>query len=359
MALRQFLNIFKRDGAEENTYEFCPRCDANLTLQKGYRNDLPYWICKGCGEMLINPEVDADDDISWICDECGAMLNIQPGFGTDCGEWICTECGFKNRIDPSELYLSEDEYQAQKSDPYKGLSDEDALKIALWGSESPIDEREHVFLVTNRDTDQKAVKKLLRAYDRSVYDFLLSHPVSHIPKVLDLFEGDNCLIVIEEYVPGTTLAGLLENGPLDQAEAVRIAKCICEILNDLHNMPTPIIHRDIKPSNIIVTPNNEVVLLDMNAAKWYDADKTEDTRYMGTENYAAPEQAGYGMNASSEKTDVYALGMLLNVMLTGEFPKHKKADRPILSIIEKCIQLESGKRYTTKELMDVLDALKV
>ena len=31
--------------------EFCPRCDANLTLQKGYDNNLPYWVCKGCGEM--------------------------------------------------------------------------------------------------------------------------------------------------------------------------------------------------------------------------------------------------------------------------------------------------------------------
>lgn len=42
------------------SHEFCPRCEANITLQKGYRNDLPYWVCKGCGEMLINPEVDGD-----------------------------------------------------------------------------------------------------------------------------------------------------------------------------------------------------------------------------------------------------------------------------------------------------------
>ena len=62
-------------------YEYCPRCEADLTLQKGYSNKLPYWICLGCGEMLINPEVDSD--VAWFCDKCGAMLNIQPGFRDD------------------------------------------------------------------------------------------------------------------------------------------------------------------------------------------------------------------------------------------------------------------------------------
>ena len=38
-------------------YEFCPRCEANLTFQNGYSNTLPYWVCLGCGEMLINPEI--------------------------------------------------------------------------------------------------------------------------------------------------------------------------------------------------------------------------------------------------------------------------------------------------------------
>ena len=50
--------------------------------------------------MLINPEVDAKNDIAWICDGCGKMMNIQPGFREDYGEWICTECGFVNKIDP-------------------------------------------------------------------------------------------------------------------------------------------------------------------------------------------------------------------------------------------------------------------
>lgn len=86
-------------------YEFCPRCEANLTLQKGYDNTLPFWVCKGCGEMLINPEVEADSDIAWFCDGCGTMLNIQPGFNESCGEWTCCSCGFVNKIESEEFFF--------------------------------------------------------------------------------------------------------------------------------------------------------------------------------------------------------------------------------------------------------------
>ncbi len=52
------------------------------------------------------------------------------------------------------------------------------------------------------------------------------------------------------------------------------------------------------------------MLLDMNVAKWYDSEEKEDTRLLGTKDYAAPEQVGYGMKASSNKTDIYAVGIL-------------------------------------------------
>ena len=175
-----------------------------------------------------------------------------------------------------------------------------------------------------------------------------------MPRITRLYESDNCLIVIEEYIEGKTLAGMLEAGPLPEGEAIHITKSLCEILNDLHNLPTPIIHRDIKPSNIIVSPEKEVFLLDMNVAKWYDPDKTDDTRHMGTENYAAPEQAGYGLSASSTKSDIYAVGMMLNVMLTGGFPKEVRPGGHMWDIIERCINLDADNRYTAYELLQEL-----
>jgi len=339
-------------------YEFCPKCDANLTFQKGYANDLPYWICKGCGEMLINPEVDADGDIAWICDQCGSMLNIQDGFSDNNGEWTCTECGYVNKIDESELYASEDEFQAEQRSPYKGLSDEDVLALSVYQDIEHIDNRPDIILVRHRETGVSYIKKLLTTYNRSVYDYLKDNSVDHMPIIYEIYESDNCLIVIEEYIDGRTIADILEEKVMSGGQAINIGIDVCTILDVIHSLPTPIIHRDIKPSNIIITPENEVYLLDMNVAKWYDPDKTDDTRYMGTRFYAAPEQVGYGLSASSAKSDVYALGVLLNVMTTRKFPKEERAKGELWNIIERCISLNSDDRYNAAELKAILEELR-
>ena len=343
------------ESDESVTYEYCPRCQANLTLQKGYSNELPYWICKGCGEMLINPKIDSD--VSWICDGCGTMLNIQPGFNEDCGEWTCTECGFVNKIDSSELYVSEDEYQAAMKNPYRGLSDTQMLELSAYREIECVDERSDIILVEDPETGKKYIKKLLTIYNKSVYEYLKENPISHMPKIIALYESSNCLIVIEEYIEGWTIAELIKKGPLSRKRAVAISIDICRILDDIHNLPKPIIHRDIKPSNVIITSQDEVFLLDMNVAKWYEPGKTDDTRHMGTENYAAPEQVGYGLSASSAKSDIYAVGILLNVMLTGKYPKEQRPSDDIWSVIERCICLESKDRYTAKELINKLESM--
>ena len=66
---------------------------------------------------------------------------------------------------------------------------------------------------------------------------------------------------------------------------------------------------------------------------------------------------GYGLSASSTKSDIYAVGMLLNVMLTGTFPKEAKAEGDLWPIIERCISLNAEDRYTAKELIDELDVI--
>ena len=350
------MKVTKNSTEIENPeYEFCPRCEANLTLQKGYSNDLPFWNCLGCGEMLINPNVEADSDIAWICDGCGKMLNIQPGFKEDCGEWKCVECGQVNKIDPNDLYASEDEYQADLNDPYRGLSDEEVLGLSLYQDEEMIGGREDVVIVRNSEDGMLYVKKLLTVYDKSVYEYLKDHPVDHMPKIYALYKSDNCLIVIEEYIEGKTLADIIEKEPLAEKKAIETAVCVCGILRELQSLPTPVIHRDIKPANIIVRDDGEVYLLDMNAAKWYDPDETDDTRYMVTTNFAAPEQAGFGLSASSKKTDIYGVGMLLNFMLTGESPKVKRSSGRIWDVIESCIRLEPEDRYTVEELIKELE----
>ena len=120
-------------------------------------------------------------------------------------------------------------------------------------------------------------------------------------------------------------------------------------------MKCPIIHRDIKPSNVMINESGEVFLLDVNVAKWVSTEAKEDTRLLGTLYYAAPEQFGYGFSASTEKTDIYAIGVLLNVMITGKLPKEEQAPAALWKVIEKCICLEADERYSDDELLAVLN----
>ena len=128
-------------------------------------------------------------------------------------------------------------------------------------------------------------------------------------------------------------------------------------IKEIHNLPSPLVHRDIKPANVIVTDSGEVYLLDMNVARWEVPGKSGDTNFFGTWNYAAPEQLWYGLKASSAKSDIYALGVLLNVMLTGAIPKERHADEPVWPVIEKCISLEADARYSAEELLHALEEI--
>ena len=340
--------------SEADFFEFCPRCDANLTLQKGYHNDLPYWNCRGCGEMLINPSVETENDIAWICERCEAMLNEQSGFTENYGIWECTECGFGNKIGKHELYSSEEEYQASLKNPYKGMSDEDLVALMSYEEIGFINDREDIMLVKD-EYDKVYIKKILSTYNESVYYYLIVHSVAHMPRLYEAYKGDKYLVIIEEYIEGFTISELLKKEVIKPSMAVRIARDLCVILNELHNLKKPIIHRDIKPSNVMLNEAGEVILLDVNVAKWYDADEKEDTRLLGTMYYAAPEQFGYGMSASSEKTDIYAVGVLLNVMLTGKIPKEEPVKGELWSVVERCICLEAKNRYTASELIEVLN----
>ena len=344
------------DNMDSNNdfYEYCPRCDANLTLQKGFDPALSHWVCKGCGEMLINPASEDDSNIIWICDGCGATLNEQEDFTADNGEWKCSECGYVNKTDESEVYLSEDEYAADLSNPYKGLSDEEVLRMSYYQEVRYFEGCDHVVVVVDPETGERFVKKYLKFYDRSVYDYLMTHPIEHIPVIRDVMESDNCLIVIEEYIKGKTVAELLESGSLETGQALLIAVQICRILMELHSPERLIVHRDIKPSNVIVTDAGEVYLIDINASKWINTDAVEDTRLIGSQYYAAPEQYGFGFHASTDRTDIYSLGILLNKMLTGSYPKEEMAEEPFGHIIKKCISFEQSDRYDAKGLYEEL-----
>lgn len=197
------------------------------------------------------------------------------------------------------------------------------------------------------------VGKILTVYNTDVYRYLKNNFIKNTPKIIEYQEltinEQNVLLVVEEYIEGLTLSDRLSEGTISEDETIRIIQELLVIVEHFHQAVPPIIHRDIKPSNIILDENGKVHLLDMNAAKRQDESQYQDTQLIGTAGYAAPEQ--YGFSASDVRTDIYSIGVLMNVMLTGKFPIEKSYDGKLGEIISKCTKLEPSERYqNTKEL---------
>lgn len=224
--------------------------------------------------------------------------------------------------------------------------------LSVYQDMSPLCEKGHVILVQNQTDEHLYVKKYLRCYNEEIYRQLRNNPVKNVPRIAGIYkeESEDILIIIEEYYMGFTIAELLEKkGVFSEKETIRIALELSRILQDLQEQTPAIIHRDIKPSNVIITSKNEVKLIDFNAAKTENEDKNRDTVLIGTAGYAAPEQ--YGFAASSPQTDIYAFGVLLNIMLTGELPSETLAKGKLRKVICHCLEMNPKDRYLdAKEL---------
>lgn len=225
---------------------------------------------------------------------------------------------------------------------------EDQVTLSFYKELAPLRDDNSILLVQHIDTKKLYIKKKRSTYDQQLYGILQEMDIPGIPTIHHIIPDEAALIIIEDHINQRTLENVLqEKGTFTEREAFDILLQLCRILEQLHKADPPIIHRDIKPANILLSPENQVTLIDFNASRTYNADKNQDTVLMGTADYAAPEQFGFGQ--SDARTDIYSLGVLLNEMLTGRLPKDKAYDGPGNEIIEKCLHMDPGKRYASAD----------
>lgn len=196
----------------------------------------------------------------------------------------------------------------------------------------------------------------------------LDHPA--LPRIFDIIEDEHFIYVIVDYIEGVSLdKKLLEEGGFCEETVIGWAKQICSVLYYLHTFkPNPIIYRDIKPSNIILAKNGRIKLIDFGIAREYKTGLDNDTVYIGTRGYAAPEQ--YGMGQTGVTSDIYSLGVTLHQLLTGKSPTEPPCElkpvrhyNPNLSeeierIICKCTRYNPKERYqSANELLADLQSI--
>ena len=216
----------------------------------------------------------------------------------------------------------------------------------------------------------KVVKKDQNAFDMLAEPNLLkqlSHPM--LPHIVDIFEDDEQISIVEDYISGEDLWEYLSrNGPIPEDLAVNWLRQLCDVLNYLHTRePSPIIFRDLKPANVMLREDGSLCLVDFGIARRYNLAGGSDTVHAWTVGYAAPEQMSMNVQTDA-RADIYSLGATMFQLLAGpdakyfpgQFPRIRTL-RPDISpvldeILDKCLKPFREERYSSiKELLADLD----
>ncbi len=200
-----------------------------------------------------------------------------------------------------------------------------------------------VLKVRNKGTEREMVVRIFPA-PVSAYEDLYSISAPNLPLIYDVINCDDGQIVLEEYIEGVTVSEVMESGNYRYAGTRKVIRSVCCALKILHDRN--LVHRDIKPENVVIGKDGRVVLIDFNAARKVKTAK-KDTVVMGTVGYASPEQLGVAQ--SDARTDIYAVGVMLNVMITGKHPSEKLAKGKAGRIIRKCTSVNPNERYQSAE----------
>jgi eukaryotic-like serine/threonine-protein kinase len=180
----------------------------------------------------------------------------------------------------------------------------------------------------------------------------LNHP--HVVQVYDQGRSeDGRLYITMEYVPGGNLKDLiLRRGPLDPAEAARLASQVAEALGIAHERG--IVHRDVKPQNVLIDEAGEAKVADFGIALAASTSTTSGTnRVFGTASYMSPEQA-MGERVGPE-SDLYSLGGVLYEMLTGRVPF--AAEGPLATAMKHVTERPIPPRKRDPLVPEAMDAL--
>jgi serine/threonine protein kinase/tetratricopeptide (TPR) repeat protein len=231
-----------------------------------------------------------------------------------------------------------------------------------------------VYEALRRDTDsherlavklvqpEMATEFIIRRFE---HERLILARLEH-PYIARLLDGgtttDGLPYLVMEYVEGQPIDQFVAYGGLAIAERLEVFLNVCEAVSYAHQQS--VIHRDLKPSNILVTPDGTPKLLDFGIAKLMDTDvdgkpgdNTTTIHRVMTPRYASPEQLSG--RAPTEVSDVYSLGVLLYVLLTGEHPYQfsDQAPEAILRSMESQPSRRPSDVITKRELKGDLDRI--
>src|ERR1700733_1056454 len=198
-----------------------------------------------------------------------------------------------------------------------------------------------VYKATDRELDRFVALKVIRpelASNPSILarfkqELLLAHKVTHrnVIRIYDLGEAEGVKFITMEYIEGKDLRSLIrERTKFGPEEAVEIIRQVCVALDAAHS--AGVIHRDLKPQNIMQDGSGRILVMDFGLARTLEGDgMTQTGAIVGTMEYMSPEQAL--AKDLDQRSDLFALGLILYEMLTGKAPF--AAESALASLIKR------------------------
>jgi len=186
----------------------------------------------------------------------------------------------------------------------------------------------------------------------------LSH--SSIVHIYDIFQDDDSDCIVMEFVDGTPLSAMIEDGPLDPMRAAAFAREVAEGLAEAH--AKGIVHRDLKTENIIVSPSDHAKILDFGLAKpiskgEIDASLTAKGQVVGTSRAMSPEYVSG--EEVDHRADLFALGVMLYEVVTCQSPFRAHNTLATLKrvILHRQVPARQLNPEVPEELSDLIDRL--
>lgn len=215
-----------------------------------------------------------------------------------------------------------------------------------------------------------AQNKVLLAEARTVSK--LRHP--NIVPIFEVGEEGAELYLVFEYVPGKNLAEFLQqSGALSPVKAANLLRPMLDAVAHAHSLG--IIHRDLKPSNVLLDENGTPRVMDFGIATYVDHPTESIDKYTGTPAYMAPEYIE--RHEISERTDIFAAGLIFFEMLSGQraivgdsfsqimdriahedlkLPESAAVDQRLCSVLYKALARDPAVRYqTAAQFVEAID----
>jgi serine/threonine protein kinase len=193
-------------------------------------------------------------------------------------------------------------------------------------------------------------------------------------KMLDFAEQNGIYHIVSELVEGKTLHNYMQElqeqkKRIEPSAALKVINQVMDGLMALHNNQPPVIHRDIDPSNIMLCPDGTAKIMDFGIARISDGKRKSLTgmgTVIGKPHYSPPEQIRGESDKINQTTDIYALGITIYEILTGNppfnatneydvmkmqiekpLPYHPNIPMPVFRVIQKATEKKQEKRYAT------------